>query len=1190
MLAKIRPLIFILCTTLTGFSQSAPFLMEALEYFENHRVEWGVPHLQSNELHLKNAVKDSHSGAVHLYFIQTFNGYEIANTQYAVHFSKEGKVVFSNQNLKELALGTPEPNFRITQQATVLRKVGQHLNIPINKEKLQFQQRAKNVWTIAGGDMATQPIFLSKVLLPTEKGGFIPSWQVAIEPIGGSDFWNIYLDAQDGTVIYQNSWTVHCQPPSKRDQISKATYIDNSRPPLNSYLEKNASPYPPPKKLPSSISEIAGKPFIHSSVGPQYLVFPLPIENPLLGERDLVNMPINEASPFGWHDTDGVPGHEYTETRGNNVHAFLDRDANDQPDSSMVSGGEHMHFEFPFALGMEPHDIQEASVTQLFYANNLLHDFSYRYGFDEMSGNFQENNYGKGGLEDDPIMANAQDGSGYNNANFSAPPDGMRGRMQMYLWGNRTSKMLTIHSPQEISGLFNARMASFGKEVRLEPVTGQIVMVRDTSDQPTLGCTQYLDPNQVQGKIVMIDRGVCEFGEKAYKAQLRGAIAVIIVNYEDQLLSMAPGVIGSNVDIPVIMITRSDGEKIKNYLESGVEASIQLTGDEDILFDSDFDNGIIVHEYAHGISIRLTGGAANSNCLINDEQMGEGWSDFFALALTSPVQDGAFPRSVGAFLTREPAFGKGIRRQKYSTDFNINSQTFYDIPGTESPHQLGEIWTSILWDLYWAFSEKYGYDPDLIYGNGGNNQAIQLIIDGMKLQNCNPGLLDARDAIIAADILNFNGANECLIWEIFARRGLGWNARQKNINNRHDGVAGFESKPECITTLKIEKNIDLEATYGQTVMANIHVANHQGYDAEQLKVVENIPEGASYIPGSARGVDKISLVNNQLIFEIPNLPNGEKVSLKYELTATPEVSSRILFSDDVEAFFPLWESIALSGKEEWYKSSTTPRSGKKAWRVVNLARENDQTLQLKEPIVVEGPSPMMRFFHQYAIEPYYDAGRIELSLDGIQWEILDQEIIKGGYQASVNPNLFGESFSFGYQGENRVYDEVRIDLTEYQNQPVFIRFRFGSDDSQTSAPDSTFGWIVDDIEILDAFLLQSKGCIEQDGATPICSIFPFGGTLIFQGAATATHEISALEPPWQVFPNPASDMITIQVNLLEQEKWQMELLSSKGVAFKKITGKGAVKEILDLSTYPAGVYITRLNTSKGSFVKKLLIH
>jgi extracellular elastinolytic metalloproteinase len=61
-------------------------------------------------------------------------------------------------------------------------------------------------------------------------------------------------------------------------------------------------------------------------------------------------------------------------------------------------------------------------------------DCCFSYGFDEVSGNFQQHNFGRGGKEGDAVLANAQDGSGYNNANFMTPPDGQNGRCRMYLW------------------------------------------------------------------------------------------------------------------------------------------------------------------------------------------------------------------------------------------------------------------------------------------------------------------------------------------------------------------------------------------------------------------------------------------------------------------------------------------------------------------------------------------------------------------------------------------------------------------------------------------------------------------------------------------------------------------------------------------------------------------------------------
>ena len=64
----------------------------------------------------------------------------------------------------------------------------------------------------------------------------------------------------------------------------------------------------------------------------------------------------------------------------------------------------------------------------------------YLYGFTEAAGNFQENNFGKGGVGNDAVQANAQDGAGYNGANFATPPDGARPRMRY------TPSLLTLIS------------------------------------------------------------------------------------------------------------------------------------------------------------------------------------------------------------------------------------------------------------------------------------------------------------------------------------------------------------------------------------------------------------------------------------------------------------------------------------------------------------------------------------------------------------------------------------------------------------------------------------------------------------------------------------------------------------------------------------------------------------------------
>jgi hypothetical protein len=147
------------------------------------------------------------------------------------------------------------------------------------------------------------------------------------------------------------------------------------------------------------------------------------------------------ASPNGWVSADGRTAGVQSQFRlaGNNAYAYLDRDANGSPDAAgtTITNGS---FTATANLGIAPTSIpnQQVAIQNLFYSTNFVHDKLYTAGFVESEGNFQENNFGRGGAALDSVSAEAQDGGGTNNANFSTPADGSRPRMQMYLW-NLTS-------------------------------------------------------------------------------------------------------------------------------------------------------------------------------------------------------------------------------------------------------------------------------------------------------------------------------------------------------------------------------------------------------------------------------------------------------------------------------------------------------------------------------------------------------------------------------------------------------------------------------------------------------------------------------------------------------------------------------------------------------------------------------
>jgi hypothetical protein len=208
-------------------------------------------------------------------------------------------------------------------------------------------------------------------------------------------------------------------------------------------------------------------------------------------------------SPSGW-----LSGSQLTtRINGNNASTYLDVDANNLADAggTSVTNG---NFTTAANLTQSPSTTanRAVGVQNLFYLNNRAHDILYRYGFTEAAGNFQANNFGKGGFGSDPVNAEVQDGSGTDNANFATPSDGSRPRMQMYLW---TGKGPT-HEVVVGSTVYGAREAGFGPAFTTTGVSGKLVLVNDRAGTVTDAC-EALPRNSLRKSIALIDRGTCAF-------------------------------------------------------------------------------------------------------------------------------------------------------------------------------------------------------------------------------------------------------------------------------------------------------------------------------------------------------------------------------------------------------------------------------------------------------------------------------------------------------------------------------------------------------------------------------------------------------------------------------------------------------------------------------------------------------
>ncbi|SKB90955.1 Por secretion system C-terminal sorting domain-containing protein [Soonwooa buanensis] len=632
--------------------------------------------------------------------------------------------------------------------------------------------------------------------------------QIRFTEKGTSNSWLTLVDAQNSEILFQYNTTV-------KDHFhdSESFLAQN----YNSENAKKTFAFPQNKTATTSLLK---------SSAAKYNVFKLPVESPSFGNRTIVDEPFNQTyAPLGWNNTgdaDLTDLHDFTV--GNNVTSYSDPDNTDQlvDPAQLAYGGTERNFDFPYDGSLPAYTFRDAALTNLFYINNMVHDVSYQFGFTESARNFQYNNLGKGGEEKDFILAQGQDGGGLDNANFAPYPEGTPGVMQMYLWTPPYYSGVHVNAPSDLADF--ATDTKFPMTITSWPengVTGDLVVA-----QPEDACTELT--NNVTGKIVLVKRGTCTFTDKSLYVLAGGAAGALFYNANpaDAVVSYAP----TFYEEPVYsaLINNESGLKLKQKLDQNIPVNININKDYTTITqpDGSLDNAIVSHEYTHGISNRLTG-LGDGTCLnagYSNEQMGEGWSDYMALMLTlRPTDNATIPRGIGTYALSEPTTGAGIRPAKYSPDFSINNFTYGKTNGMEVPaamfgvnigtvpdvHSIGFVWATMLWDLTWKMVDKYGYNSDVTAdANSGTAKTLQLVMDGMKLQQCNPSFINGRDAIIEADQQINNGANKCLIWDVFANRGLGVNASPGGLNGNwyqldepnpelYDQVEDFEVPQEC---------------------------------------------------------------------------------------------------------------------------------------------------------------------------------------------------------------------------------------------------------------------------------------------------------------------------------------------------------------------------------------------------------
>ncbi|KAJ3028419.1 UNVERIFIED_CONTAM: Fungalysin/Thermolysin Extracellular metalloproteinase 5 [Siphonaria sp. JEL0065] len=206
--------------------------------------------------------------------------------------------------------------------------------------------------------------------------------------------------------------------------------------------------------------------------------------------------------------------------------------------------------------------------------------------------------------------------------------------------------------------------------------------------------------------------------------------------------------------------------------------------------DGALDLSVVIHEMAHGLTDRLTGGARDNNCLKGTEQNGlaEGWSDTVAFVLTTTTSASrATDWMLAAWASNKAG---GLRDHPYSTSVSTNPYMYSDVWSfyTQGAHKIGQVWANALYEVMWNMNDRSGItDPSNIisgFNSGyGNTDFLKLLITGVKIQPCNPTFIQARNAIITAEAALFGGKYKCDVWKGFAKRGMGASAAGPQAND-----------------------------------------------------------------------------------------------------------------------------------------------------------------------------------------------------------------------------------------------------------------------------------------------------------------------------------------------------------------------------------------------------------------------
>jgi len=1060
-----------------------------------------------------SSTHDLAGGASIVQFEQRVDGIEVFRSRASVVLDATKNLVSigSNLQLAGAASRATKWNFGLTAESALASLYGRHFGQPLAAGAVS------DVGPIHGGELrglrvaAAQDapsVFnaTSKRILYPQAHGLMPAYYIEFFSRAPrskeNQAWGYAVSAKDGRVLYKTSLT-------QNEAFKYRVWAepDQGNIPMDGpYIDYTPNPAGVPNRT--------------------QLTFRTP---------NLISMDGFDKNKDPWLAADK------TVTFGNNVHAYSDRSDTHAVDDAGSPTGEgdgydagvdlegtvtsDKTFDRTYDTSKEPNaspDQIKAAVTQLFYNTNWLHDYWYDSGFDEKSGVAQVDNYGRGGIANDPLLAEGQDGADFgqgNNANMSTPSDGSSPTMQMYVWSPIPRNRTITTAPTASAFGDWLGTAVFGAQTF--DLTGPVVIA-----SPADACAQ---PTNVSGKIAVIDRGTCDFTAKAINAQKGGATGIILINNAAGHAAPSPGVPDTTgfVTIPLLALSLEDGQGLKNNLSASPPKITTATlhrGVESPAHDGTIDNSVVAHEWGHYLHHRLVN-CGSKAC----GGMSEGWADFDALLMVvreaewtqNKLVNSAFPLTQygTAGLLQDAAYF-GIRRAPYSTDMAKFPFTFRHVQGSSDlpegvplapasadmseVHNVGEIWAEMLFEGYvnLQVAGKAAGSPF----QATKRRMANYIVAGMKATPTEPSFTEQRDAILATVWAMGQKEDFNALAQGFAKRGLGVGAispvtpADPNEDTLEGAVESFESNKgdATIADAKVEEVAATSCDHdgyldtGETGQLTIDVRNAGWVALKDTKVsVSTTDPSISFGNGGEGTVESLDLYGTAkvtipitVLGSAPSaavLPLHLMVSNSAAFTGTVTSTLQAAFNlddqagssatDNVEAASSPW--VPAHGEVDLKSWSRKGDATNHVWHGDDVGSSGDETL-VSPDLTVSTDDLVISFNHRYVFEYsppdsetappiYWDGGVLEISDDnGGTWKDV-KTFVDPGYPNKLiksDSNVLSERPAWsGVSSAYPDYEKVSVNLAKnFSGKTVKVRFRIGSD-----AGGGAGGWDIDDI-------------------------------------------------------------------------------------------------------------------------------